>query len=78
MISLAYITEWRERAPWQAQALVEQDLILCRLVVDLFSDPGKVAAIRAEFLERRGADFQYRPLLGDRDPPLDYRASVMR
>ena len=46
--------------------------------VDLFSDPGKVAAIRAEFLERRGADFQYRPLLGDRDPPLDYRASVMR
>ncbi|HSG09470.1 MAG TPA: amidohydrolase [Longimicrobiales bacterium] len=46
--------------------------------VDLFSDPAKVAAIRAEFLERRGADFQYRPLLGDRDPPLDYRASVMR
>jgi aminobenzoyl-glutamate utilization protein B len=46
--------------------------------VDLFSDPAKVAAIRAEFMERRGADFQYRPLLGDRDPPLDYRASVMR
>lgn len=41
--------------------------------MDLFSDPGKVAAIRAEFEERRGPDFQYRPLLGDRDPPLDYR-----
>ena len=51
---------------------------LAMSAVDLFSDPAKVAAIRAEFLERRGADFQYRPLLGDRDPPLDYRASVMR
>jgi aminobenzoyl-glutamate utilization protein B len=46
--------------------------------VDLFSDPSKVAAIQAEFRERRGADFVYDPLLGDRDPPLDYRASVVR
>jgi aminobenzoyl-glutamate utilization protein B len=45
--------------------------------VDLFSDPSTLAAIRAEFVERRGDDFVYRPLLGDRDPPLDYRASVM-
>jgi aminobenzoyl-glutamate utilization protein B len=51
---------------------------LAMSAVDLFSDAGKLAAIRAEFTERRGADFQYRPLLGDRDPPLDYRASVMR
>lgn len=41
--------------------------------VDLFSDAEKLAAIRAEFVERRGADFRYEPLLGDRDPPLDYR-----
>lgn len=41
--------------------------------VDLFSDAGKVAAIRAEFLESRGSDFRYEPLLGDREPPLDYR-----
>jgi aminobenzoyl-glutamate utilization protein B len=46
--------------------------------VDLFMDPARVATIRAEFQERRGADFEYEPLLGDRDPPLDYRASVMR
>jgi len=46
--------------------------------VDLFSDPSRVAAIQAEFRERRGPDFRYEPLLGDRDPPLDYRASVMR
>lgn len=46
--------------------------------VDLYTDPGKVAEIRAEFEERRGPDFKYQPLLGDRDPPLDYRASVVR
>ncbi len=44
--------------------------------VDLFSDPAQVAAVRADFEARRGAGFQYRPLLGDRDPPLDYRKGV--
>ena len=39
--------------------------------------PALVEAARAEFLERRGSDFEYAPLLGDRDPPLDYRASVV-
>ena len=45
-------------------------------LLDLLSDATKVAAIRAEFVEKRGAGFQYRPLLGDRDPPLDYRGST--
>ncbi len=45
--------------------------------IDLLSDASKVAAIHAEFVRLRGADFKYEPLLGDRDPPLDYRASVM-
>ena len=51
---------------------------LALTAVDLFTDDAKVAAIQAEFRERRGADFVYDPLLGDRDPPLDYRASVAR
>lgn len=51
---------------------------LALTAVDLFSDPAKLAAIQAEFRQRRGDDFRYEPLLGDRDPPLDYRASVMR
>ena len=46
--------------------------------VDLFSDRDKLARVRAEFEERRGTDFRYDPLLWDRDPPLDYRASVVR
>ncbi|MDP2956277.1 MAG: amidohydrolase [Longimicrobiales bacterium] len=51
---------------------------LAMTAVDLFTDPAKVAAIQAEFRERRGPDFVYDPLLGDRKPPLDYRASAIR
>lgn len=40
---------------------------------DLFLDPALVAAALKEFRERRGKDFVYRPLVGDRAPPLDYR-----
>lgn len=39
MISFAYLNEWREHAPWNAQVMVEQDLIISRIVVELFSDP---------------------------------------
>jgi aminobenzoyl-glutamate utilization protein B len=41
--------------------------------IDLFKDPKLVQQAREEFLERRGPDFQYIPLLGDRAPALDYR-----
>lgn len=41
--------------------------------IDLFKDKDLVAKAKAEFLERRGADFEYIPLLGDRAPALDYR-----
>jgi aminobenzoyl-glutamate utilization protein B len=41
--------------------------------LDLFSDPDLLDSVRQEFHERRGADFDYKPLVGDRDPPLDYR-----
>jgi aminobenzoyl-glutamate utilization protein B len=41
--------------------------------VDLFSDLEKLTEVSQEFLDRRGTDFRYDPLLGDRDPPLDYR-----
>ncbi|MGD9599389.1 MAG: amidohydrolase [Steroidobacteraceae bacterium] len=39
----------------------------------LFTDPALIEAARAEFDKARGADFVYRPLVGDRKPPLDYR-----
>ncbi len=51
---------------------------LALTAIDLYQEPDVVAAAKSEFDERRGSDFHYEPLLGDRDPPLDYRASVMR
>jgi aminobenzoyl-glutamate utilization protein B len=40
---------------------------------DLFQHPGTLDAARAELKKAQGDDFVYGPLLGDRDPPLDYR-----
>lgn len=41
--------------------------------IDLFTSQELVAKSKAEFLERRGSEFVYIPLLGDRPPALDYR-----
>ena len=46
---------------------------LAMTTVDLLKDPNLVARAQTEFQERRGAGFQYIPLLGDRKPALDYR-----
>lgn len=46
---------------------------LTKTAIDLFKDKKLVAAAKAEFLEKRGPDFKYIPLLGDRAPALDYR-----
>lgn len=41
--------------------------------IDLFQNPKALAEAAAEHRKRVGPDFNYRPLLGDRQPPLDYR-----
>jgi hypothetical protein len=38
MIQRAFITEWRAKAPWALDEQVEQDLILSRALVELYSD----------------------------------------
>ncbi len=48
----------------QAMALMTRDLML---------RPELRAAAKGEFDARRGPDFRYEALLGDREPPLDYR-----
>lgn len=37
MIPRDFITEWRERAPWVTDRQVEQDLVIARALVELFS-----------------------------------------
>ncbi len=41
--------------------------------IDLYKDPSIIMAAKEELLRRRGPDFKYTPLIGDREPPLDYR-----
>ena len=38
MIPRDYVTEWRERAPWNEDFQVEQDLVISRALVAIFSD----------------------------------------
>lgn len=39
MIPLAQIIQWRQTAPWTDDMQVEQDLILSRAIVEIFSNP---------------------------------------
>ena len=47
--------------------------VLAKTAADLYVDPSIAQQASQELLERRGADFRYEALLGDRQPPLDYR-----
>lgn len=49
MIPKAYITEWQAKSPWSMSAMVEQDLIISRAIVEIFSDQ-----LLAEHLAFRG------------------------
>lgn len=50
MIPRRYITEWKANAPWPTDAQVEQDLVIERALIALFSDPflKKHVAFRGE------------------------------
>lgn len=71
---------------WQATAvggtsigtkgLVVAAKTLAMTAVDLFTKPTLLAAAKAEREKRVGPDFVYKPLVGDRPPPLDYRKTA--
>lgn len=48
---------------------------LAMTAVDLFTTPQLVADAMEEYRDRVGPDFVYESLVGDRDPPLDYRVN---
>ena len=39
MISRKSILDWKVDYPWQLPEMVEQDLIICRAIVSIFSNP---------------------------------------
>ena len=68
MIPRDYITEWRARAPWVPDAQVEQDLVVTRALVELFSHP----AVAGE-LAFRGGTALYKLHL---TPPARYSEGI--
>jgi aminobenzoyl-glutamate utilization protein B len=55
------------------KAMVVAAKTLALTGAQLLQDPGLVAAAKAEFVKSRGPDFVYKPLIGERAPPLNYR-----
>jgi predicted nucleotidyltransferase component of viral defense system len=55
MIPRDYITEWRAQTPWVDDAQVEQDLVICRALVAIFSHP-----VLKEALAFRGGTALYK------------------
>jgi aminobenzoyl-glutamate utilization protein B len=47
--------------------------LLAKTAVDLINNPDLISEATAELKQSQGVDFQYAALLGDREPPLDYR-----
>lgn len=68
MIPRDYITHWRERAPWSEDFQVEQDLIISRALIEMFSDP-----VLAKALAFRGGTALYKLYL---TPPARYSEDI--
>jgi len=47
--------------------------LLALTATELYTNPAVIKTAWKEMEERRGPDFEYSALLGDRQPPLDYR-----
>lgn len=67
MIPLDYITAWRTHAPWPQLSQVEQDLIISRALVELYSHP-----LLAEMLAFRGGTALFKLHL----PPARYSEDI--
>jgi aminobenzoyl-glutamate utilization protein B len=55
------------------KGLVVAAKTLAMTALDLFTDPELIASAKDEHVRRVGPDFEYRSLVGERAPPLDYR-----
>lgn len=68
MIPRAHVVAWRRRAPWPADAQVEQDLVLSRALVELFNVPAVVDSVAF-----RGGSALHRLFF---DPPGRYSEDI--
>ncbi len=55
------------------KALINAAKVFALTAIDLYTTPSLIEEAWEEFESRRGPDFKYEPLLGDRDPALNYQ-----
>ncbi|MEA4841159.1 MAG: amidohydrolase [Bacteroidales bacterium] len=55
------------------KALINTAKVFSLTAIDLYTNPKLLEKVKQEFEQRRGSDFHYEPLLGNRAPALDYR-----
>lgn len=67
MIPEDFISEWKKFAPWRETYQVEQDLIICRALVEIFRQP-----VAAENLAFRGGTALYKLHM----PPVRYSEDI--
>ena len=83
------VATWVPGAPahsWQAtatggmsigfNAMINAAKTISMTGIDLFNNPAIIEKAKAELYAKRGKDFKYRSLVGDRKPPLDYRKGL--
>jgi aminobenzoyl-glutamate utilization protein B len=58
------------------KAMLNASKVLSMTAIDLFNDPTIIKRAKDELVLKRGADFKYKAILGDRKPPLDYRKGL--
>jgi predicted nucleotidyltransferase component of viral defense system len=68
LIPRSYIVEWRSIAPWISDTQVEQDLLICRVLISLFSNK-----LIAENLAFRGGTALHKLFL---NPPSRYSEDI--
>lgn len=67
MIQSAFITEWRNKAPWPQSVQIEQDLIISRALVEIYRNPA------AQSVAFRGGTALYKLHLA---PPARYSEDI--
>jgi len=55
------------------KSLINSAKVFALSAIELYTNPSYIKEVKEEFDKRRGNEFKYDPLLGDRKPALDYR-----
>src|SRR5690606_39862930 len=55
------------------KSLINTAKVFALTAIDLYTNPSLVSDAKKEFDTRRGVDFEYESLIGDRSPALDFR-----